>query len=171
MKLKTYLESWSKKAYLKNLPKKRMGVGCLLFNDKSQMLILKPTYRDNWLLPGGVIEKDESPRQACIREVKEETNLDIQPSKLLCVDYVSIEKSDRTFKIESVQFVFLGGTISSIDKIKLPKQEISRYQILEPETAIQTLGIHSQRRLKSCLPYFNTQKTLYLENGVLTHNL
>ena len=138
-----------------------MGAGCLFFDDAGKMLILKPTYKENWLLPGGVIEAEESPLQACIREVKEETNIDCQPSRLLCVDYVS----DCLQKIESVQFVFSGGVVSRQAQIELPQKEISSYQFLEPSTAISMLGIHSQRRLKSCLPYFDTQTTIYLENG------
>ena len=90
-------------------------------------------------------------RQACIREVKEETGIDCQPTRLLCVDYVS----DRRHKIESIQFsiVFLGETISNQTKIVLPKREISTYQFLEPEVAVSILGIPSQRRLTSFLVY------------------
>ena len=50
-------------------------------------IILKPTYKNHWLLPGGVVEANESPRQACIREVKEETDIDCQLTRLLCIDY------------------------------------------------------------------------------------
>ncbi len=149
------------KAYLQGLPRKRMGTGCLFFNDQGKMLILKPTYKNNWLLPGGVIEANESPRQACIREVKEEIGIDCQPSRLLCVDYVG----DRLNNIESVQFVFLGGIIANETKISLPEQEISTYQFLESKTAVSMLGVHSQSRLENCLPYLASQTTVYLENG------
>lgn len=138
-----------------------MGAGCLLFDRAGKILILKPTYKDSWLLPGGVIEANESPRQACIREVKEETGIDCQPVRLLCVDYVS----DRQLKIESVQFVFFGGIIPDDVQIELPEKEINTYQFLELKKAIPMLGIHSQRRLESCLPYLDRHTTVYLENG------
>ena len=118
-----------------------MGAGCLFFDREGKILILKPTYRDNWLLPGGVIEANESPRQACIREVKEETGLDCHPTRLLCVDYVS----DRPHEIESIQFVFDGG-ISNHVPINLPNKEIASYQFAESSAALSMLGIHSQRR-------------------------
>ena len=36
-----------------------------------------------WNYPGGAIEENETPEQACIREVKEETGYDIRITKLL----------------------------------------------------------------------------------------
>ena len=161
MNFKADLNNLSIRRYLNRLPKKRMGAGCLFFDDCGKLLILKPTYKNNWLLPGGVIEANESPRQACIREVKEETGIDCQPTRLLCVDYVS----DSSYKIESVQFVFYGGTISHENQITLPDQEIAGYQFAESTVALSMLGILSQRRLKSCLPHLDSQITIYLENG------
>ena len=121
--IKAYRQNLSRKRYLNSLLKKRMGVGCLLCDRQGKILILKPTYKNHWLLPGGVIEVNESPLQACIREVKEETDIDCQPIRLLCVDYVS----DRSNKIESVQFIFYGGIISDEKIIALPETEISLY--------------------------------------------
>ncbi len=142
MNFKAYLENLSRKRYLKRSPKKRMGAGCLLFDNREKLLILKPTYKDHWLLPGGVIETNESPREACIREVKEETGIDCQSIKLVCVDYVS----DRHLDLESIQFVFLGGIISN-DIVSIPHKEISTYQFSELKQAILMLGVNSQRRL------------------------
>ena len=58
-------------------------------NAKGEILFVKASYRDNWTLPGGVIEEDESPRDACLREVKEEIGLDLKAVKFLAVDYIS----------------------------------------------------------------------------------
>ena len=71
----------------------------------------------------------------------------------------------RTYKIESVQFVFLGGILNDETAISLPKKEISAYQFREINQAILMLSVRSQRRLKSCLPYLDSQTTIYLENG------
>ena len=69
------------------LPKKRMAAGALFLNERQEILIVKPAYREFWLLPGGVIEDGESPRQACMREIREELGLEVWVEKLLCVDY------------------------------------------------------------------------------------
>jgi 8-oxo-dGTP pyrophosphatase MutT (NUDIX family) len=34
--------------------------------------LLEPTYKEDWEIPGGIIEENESPREACKREVLEE---------------------------------------------------------------------------------------------------
>jgi ADP-ribose pyrophosphatase YjhB (NUDIX family) len=47
--------------YIKNLPKKRMASGVVFFNEAGEILVVKPGYKDHWSVPGGVIEKDESP--------------------------------------------------------------------------------------------------------------
>ena len=160
MDIKVSWENLARKIYLNRLSKKRMGAGCLFFDEQEKMLILKPTYKNHWLLPGSVIENNESPRQACIREVKEEIGLDCQPIKLLCVDYVS----DRIHQMESV-FVFLGQIISHETQIYLSEAEISTYQFLEPSIALSMLGIPSQKRLEQCLAHLDDRIVIYLENG------
>ena len=160
MDIKVSWENLARKIYLNRLPKKRMGAECLFFDEQEKMLILEPTYKNHWLLPGGVIENNESPRQACIREVKEEIGLDCQPIKLLCVDYVS----DRIHQMESV-FVFLGQIISHETQIYLSEAEISTYQFLEPSIALSMLGIPSQKRLEQCLAHLDDRIVIYLENG------
>jgi len=74
--------------YYKNLPKKRMGVGVLIFNDKEEVLIVKTSYKDHWSIAGGVVEEKESPKETLIREVKEEIGLDLKEVKFLSVDYI-----------------------------------------------------------------------------------
>ena len=69
-------------SYYNTLPKKRMGASALFLDTQNNLLLVKPTYRPFWLLTGGVIEENESPRIACLREVKEELGLDISIEKL-----------------------------------------------------------------------------------------
>jgi ADP-ribose pyrophosphatase YjhB (NUDIX family) len=50
----------------------------VLIVDNNKLLLLKQNRSKFWLLPGGHIEDGELPHEAVIREVKEETNLDIE---------------------------------------------------------------------------------------------
>lgn len=36
-----------------------------------------------WVIPGGMVEPDERPRDALIREMREETSLDVEPLRVL----------------------------------------------------------------------------------------
>ena len=53
------------------------SAGALVRGRKGRLLVLKPTYKGGWTIPGGVIEIGESPWEACRREAKEESGLDI----------------------------------------------------------------------------------------------
>lgn len=148
------------KEYLESLPKKRMGVGVLLFSE-NKILILKPTYKNHWLLPGGGIDLDESPREAAVREVQEELGLQIEMKQLLVVDYLH-KAGERT---ECIQFLFSGGDLTKeqIDSIRLQDEEISSMKFVEFSEAKKLLSERTRIRL-SCVEA-NPEKSVYLENG------
>ncbi|MFC6942365.1 NUDIX hydrolase [Salinirubellus sp. GCM10025818] len=48
----------------------------------SEIVLLErdhPPEAGRWVLPGGMVEPDETARTACAREVREETGLDVRP--------------------------------------------------------------------------------------------
>ncbi|OHA17403.1 MAG: hypothetical protein A3H57_00940 [Candidatus Taylorbacteria bacterium RIFCSPLOWO2_02_FULL_43_11] len=81
---------------------KPMASSVLFFNDKGEMLIVKPSYRDYWLMPGGGVELNEFPLGAAIREVKEELGLTKELFHLVAVDYVG--QSEKKFS-DSLVFI------------------------------------------------------------------
>lgn len=53
---------------------------------QGHVLLVKHEHKDRspfWCLPGGLVEEGETIRQALIREIKEETYLDVVPDELL----------------------------------------------------------------------------------------
>ena len=60
-----------------------MGGACAIFDHDGRVLLVRHTYgRLNWELPGGGAEPDESPDQTAVREVLEETALDVEIDRL-----------------------------------------------------------------------------------------
>ena len=59
-------------AYIASLVRVRAAAGVLFFDSDGRVLVVHPTYKDEWEIPGGSLEPDESPFMACEREVKEE---------------------------------------------------------------------------------------------------
>ena len=60
--------------------KKEVACGIMFYENKVLMGLRSRTGKDPgiWEFPGGKIEKNESAEKAIIREIKEETNLDIK---------------------------------------------------------------------------------------------
>jgi ADP-ribose pyrophosphatase YjhB (NUDIX family) len=50
-----------------------------------QVLLIRGERYGTWLLPGGLVERGESPAQAAVREVREETGLEVQLTRLVGV--------------------------------------------------------------------------------------
>jgi len=157
----------SEEDYLKNLPRKRMASGVILLNEAGEILLVRPTYKDHWSVPGGVIDQDESPRDAALREVKEEINIDLKSMHFLCLDYMSPQESGYSTKDENIQFIFYGGVLTADDmeKIKVPEEEISEYKFVNKEEAIELVGEKLSNRLKPCFKALDAGTTVYLEGG------
>lgn len=61
------------------------GVRAIILNDKNEMLMVKQHHeeRDIWMVPGGGIEDDESSFEAAVREVLEETGIEVEIDRLI----------------------------------------------------------------------------------------
>ena len=65
------------------------GAAAIIVNDKGQILLQSRADRDKWGLPGGCQELGERFQEVVIREIKEETNLDVNEEDLELIDIVS----------------------------------------------------------------------------------
>lgn len=77
------------RAWYNQLPAKRSSAAMVLRHN-DQILMVKDDYKPDMTLPGGVIDPDEAPRHAAIRETFEETGIQVDEGDVyfLTVAYV-----------------------------------------------------------------------------------
>ncbi|BBF99657.1 MULTISPECIES: NUDIX domain-containing protein [Pseudonocardia] len=101
----------------------RVAAGALFLDNSSRILLVHPTYKDTWDIPGGYVERGESPAAACRREIAEELGLDRNPAALLSVDWAPSEKEG-----DKLLFIFDCGQIGEDTKrIQLAEDELDRW--------------------------------------------
>jgi 8-oxo-dGTP diphosphatase len=67
------------------------AIGIVLNEDQTKILLVRRKDTPVWVLPGGGIEPDESPEEAVIREVNEETGYNIRIERK-CSEYYPINR-------------------------------------------------------------------------------
>lgn len=85
------------------------------------------TYPEYWDIPGGLAEYGELPREAVIRETKEEVGLSIIPTKVIHEDSNLDKDKDLVF----IRLVYLCELNDKIENIKLQIEEHSEYRLIE----------------------------------------
>lgn len=150
------------KSFYQSLPAKRMGAGCLFFNCDGQVMLVKPTYKPTWDIPGGVTENNESPKMCCQREVSEELGLDRNIGRMLVVDY----NSERGEKTESLMFIFFGGilTSSEIESIQLNHEELSEFRFFHADMLPNNMLDILRNRVLAAWQQVEKDNGIYLEN-------
>ena len=122
--------------------------------------MLKTTYKKYHEIPGGVVEKNESPSECCKREIKEEIGLDLNIEKLLVLEYQQLKFDD------SFMFLFYGGKIKSKDILKenLSKNEIEDFGFYSLEEIKKISLEWLYLRIKQGFEALQKKKTCYYES-------
>ncbi|MHA6615728.1 NUDIX domain-containing protein [Pseudonocardia sp. DLS-67] len=149
--------------YIAGLTRVRAAAGALIRDGQGRVLVVRPTYKDGWELPGGSLEPDESPLTACKRELREEIGFVPPLGGLLCVDWVS----PRPPWDGGLMFLFDGGVLAAaqIAGIRLPTDELERFEFVSPSLLESVLIPRLARRVLACLTE-NRRGGAYLEDGV-----
>ncbi|MEI6316228.1 MAG: NUDIX hydrolase [bacterium] len=147
--------------YHKSLPKKQIGTAVLFFNSKREILIVKPDYKESWLVVGGSNDENESPLQCAIRETKEEIGLEISQMKLIGV-YHSPKNGIHS---DALKFIFDGGELTDeqISQIKLQAGELTEYKFENPEKAIQLFSNSLKNSIPQCLNAIKENTCVYID--------
>jgi 8-oxo-dGTP diphosphatase len=143
------------------LPAIPASAGALIFDTAGRLLILKPTYKSGWTIPGGVMEADgETPWEACRREVREETGIDVRDGRLVCMDF----RRPRPGNPGGIRFLFRCGPIGGkhLATIAVQPEEIAEYRMLALPDALPLLRPPIRRRVRAAS---SGRGLVYLEDG------
>lgn len=140
----------------------RVAAGALFSDTHGRTLLVKPTYKDLWDIPGGYVEPGESPRQACAREIKEELGLALTVGALLVIDWAPIANEG-----DKILFVFDGGELSAeqTNTVVLPADELAEFQFFKGTAFPDVLPQRLVRRMSAAIDARRECRTAYLENG------
>jgi ADP-ribose pyrophosphatase YjhB (NUDIX family) len=63
----------------------KVDVRAVVFNEKGEILMVKERVDDRWALPGGWADVGYTPSEVAVKEVQEETGLDVKTVRLLAI--------------------------------------------------------------------------------------
>ena len=90
----------------------KIGAFAIIADDQQRVLLCHRRDMDAWNLPGGGTNGHETPWEAVVREVEEETGLRVQTDRLLGI-YVKRDKDTVVFSFECS---VVGGTPHQTDE-------------------------------------------------------
>ena len=140
--------------------KGRLGVGCsasIFDPNKEKMLLVRRIDNGKWAVPGGYMESGESFSEACKREIKEETGLEINVNRLIGI-YTSpnllLEYPDGN-KWQLVVLHFDAELVSGELK---PSEETTEFGFfsLSEMNGLEMNGLDRQRVLDGFANFHNT---------------
>lgn len=144
------------------LPTKRVIAQGVLRDRDQRVLLCELTYKPEWDLPGGVVERHESPARGLRRELAEELGVDLDPAGLVTVNWLPAWRGWD----DACVFVFDVGVLDAaiVETMVLQPTEILAVHWCTPEqVAARAAG--ATARLLARLDD-GTEVTPYLEDGV-----
>jgi 8-oxo-dGTP diphosphatase len=138
-----------------------VAAGALFADNAGRVLLVEPTYKSTWEIPGGRVEPGETPREACVRELQEELGAALEPGPLLVVDWAPRDGADR------ILFVFDGGVLSAAQQaaIVLPPEELASWAFVPPAEVPRRAAPWLARRVAAALAARAAGTPRYLEFG------
>lgn len=127
------------------LPKKRLIAHVLFRDEAGRVLLLETTYKQDWELPGGVVEPGESPRAGAEREVGEELGYQVVLGQPRIADWMPpyLGWSD------AVEFIFDGGVLddATVAMLAPSDREIAELHWVAPHEVGEFVTELSARRI------------------------
>ena len=145
--------------------RKRVSADVLLRDDEGHVLLVKPTYKPGWDLPGGMAEENEAPDDAARRELKEELGLDVTLHGLLVIDWVPPHGPWD----DQLAFIFNGGTLTreKVGSLRPRDHELGELTFLPPDRAARALQGRLRQRFHAAMQSCGGDAPVFLHDGAM----
>lgn len=140
----------------------RVAAGALFFDGEGRVLLVRPSYKKHWEIPGGYVEPGESPRAACMREIREELALTPALGPMLVVDWAPAEHEG-----DKLLFIFNGGSLAPEQErdIRFADGEITEWRYVSAESLEQHSPPRLARRIRTAIAALSDGMSAYAEHG------
>ena len=138
-----------------------VGVGAVIVCDDKLLLEKRKNEpgKGKWSIPGGLVELGENVEQTVMREVEEETGLEVEkPEHIDVVDNIIRDESGRVkyhFVIIDYFMRLKGGTLkaaSDAEELKwVPLSDVEKYDLTKTFRAFFQRNRQKLEKLNSCL--------------------
>ncbi|WP_066956411.1 NUDIX domain-containing protein [Streptomyces lushanensis] len=141
----------------------RTAAGVLFFDEVGRVLLVRPTYKPGWEIPGGYLHPGETPSEGAAREVREEIGITPPIGRLLVADW-----APHPAEGDKLLFVFDGGVLPADERarIVLDGVEVDRFAFHRADQIDGLLIPRLARRVHAAIGARARSVTVYLENGV-----
>ena len=96
-----------------------LGVGVVVINEKNELLVIKERINPHYKLPGGHIDNDEDISTAVVREVKEETGIDVKFTSIIALGHFKPLQFGESNLYLGCTAKALSSEINIIDEIEI----------------------------------------------------
>lgn len=145
----------------------RVAAGALFRDAAGRVLLVKPTYKRAWDIPGGYVTPGEPPLAACRRELAEELarSWPVQPQPLV-VDWAPAPNEG-----DKILFVFDGGILpnGALESATFADGEIGDARLVEVDEFDAYLPDRLARRLRLAIQACDQHRTIYAQHGTEPH--
>lgn len=128
-------------AWLARLEKRVSSAGIALFDAQGRVLVVKAHYKKYWSFPGGIVDAGETPRQAAVRETREEVGLPVDIERLrFCLIVTRMSSIAHTY-----QFIFDCQVDDDVlNHVLLDGTEIEDFDIVSREDILRGDKLYSK---------------------------
>lgn len=129
--------------FFSTLPSKTVASATIVRDAAGRMLIVYDRFKSRWTIPGGVVDHDEDPQTAAVRETREESGLDVETTGLLGVFHGHFP--DR------LVFVFGATPVDGVEPAPIHTHEIGAAAWVSVDEATERVAAHTAEQIRLSL--------------------